>query len=408
MYVCGPTVYDRAHLGNARPVIVFDVLSRLLRRHYTVRYVRNITDIDDKIINRANETGEDIRLITDRTTKLFHEDMAALGNLPPDIEPRATDHITSMILFIASLIHKGHAYEAEGHVLFDVSSNPRHGSLMGIDPDTLKAGARVEKAPYKRNPEDFVLWKPSPPGWPSWWSPWGDGRPGWHIECSAMASKHLGNKFDIHGGGLDLAFPHHECENAQTTCTFGTDRMANVWMHNGLLTVNGKKMSKSLGNFITVDEILKHGHWAGEAFRFFTLKTHYRSPLDYTVEGLMDARKELDGFYRKVEPATGDVPEEFEDALARDLNVPGALAIMHAEKDPQKLFLMGQAIGLFTMERDVWFRGDSNTEIEEMIAARNIARAKKEWAESDKLRASLLEIGVVLEDSAAGTTWRRV
>ena len=341
MYVCGPTVYDRAHLGNARPVIVFDVLSRLLRRHYKVRYVRNITDIDDKIINRSLETGEDIRSLTDRTIKLFHEDMTALGNLSPDVEPRATDYIFSMIAIIEMLIEKGHAYEAEGHVLFDVSSNALHGSLMGIDLDTLRAGYRIEKAPYKRNPEDFVLWKPSPPGWPSWWSPWGDGRPGWHIECSAMAMSHLSTKFDIHGGGLDLAFPHHESENAQTTCAFGTDQMANVWMHNGLLLVNGKKMSKSLGNFVTVDEILKHGPWAGEVFRFFVLKTHYRSPLDFTIHGLLEAKKELDGFYRRMVPADQTTIMAFEEALSRDLNTPEAIALMHGERDGENLFRMG-------------------------------------------------------------------
>jgi len=295
MYVCGPTVYDLAHLGNARPVVVFDVLARLLRRLYPrVTYVRNITDVEDKIIERSRESGEPIEALTARTTEDYHRDVATLGALPPDIEPRATAHVAEMIAMIERLIAGGHAYAADGHVLFAVPSFPAYGALSGRDREDMIAGARVEVAPYKRDPADFVLWKPSAPDQPGWDSPWGRGRPGWHIECSAMSWRHLGEDFDIHGGGQDLLFPHHENEVAQSLCAFPGSRFARCWLHNGMLRVNGEKMSKSLGNFLTVRDILGRGPWAGEAFRLLVLKTHYRQELDFTFEGLEEARRELE------------------------------------------------------------------------------------------------------------------
>jgi cysteinyl-tRNA synthetase len=311
MYVCGPTVYDLAHLGNARPAIVFDVLFRLLQRRFPrVTYVRNITDVDDKINARAQESGESIEAITARTTADYHRDMAALGCLPPTSEPRATASIAPMIELIGRLVERGHAYAAEGHVLFSVSSFPEYGRFSGRDREELLAGARIDVAPYKRDPGDFVLWKPSPPGVPAWDSPWGPGRPGWHIECSAMAWQALGEVFDIHGGGHDLVFPHHENEIAQSRCAFGTPRMANLWLHNGMLRVDGEKMSKSLGNFSTVRDILERGPWAGEAFRLLVLRTHYRQPVDFTADGLKEAKAELDSGYAMLQaaPAAPDVP----------------------------------------------------------------------------------------------------
>jgi cysteinyl-tRNA synthetase len=334
LYVCGPTVYDRAHIGNARPVVVFDVLVRLLRRLYPrVTYVRNVTDVDDKIMAAARERGEPIEAVTERTLRWFHEDMAALGALPPDVEPRATETIAEMITLIERLIANGHAYAADGHVLFHVPSFPRYGALSNRTPDEMEAGARVDVAPYKRSPCDFVLWKPSTADQPGWDSPWGRGRPGWHIECSAMSWRHLGPEFDIHGGGLDLIFPHHENEIAQSVCAFPGTRFARVWMHNGMLLVGGEKMSKSLGNFVTVEEVLKHGPWAGEAFRLLLLRTHYRDPLDYSASSLDEARKKLDYWYRALDQLSG-LPMQsssrrrphaaedggFEDALLDDLN----------------------------------------------------------------------------------------
>jgi cysteinyl-tRNA synthetase len=298
MYVCGPTVYDLAHLGNARPVVVFDVLARLLRRRFArLTYVRNITDVDDKINARAAETGEPIAAITARTTADFQADMAALGALPPDVEPRATQSIAPMLALIGKLVERGHAYAADGHVLFSVPSFPEYGALSGRSPDELLAGARVDVAPYKRDAGDFVLWKPSPPDLPGWDSPWGRGRPGWHIECSAMSWTALGEVFDIHGGGHDLLFPHHENEVAQSRCAFGTPTMARTWLHNGMLRVDGEKMSKSLGNFLTVRDILARGAWAGEAFRLLLLRTHYRADLDFSFAALDEAKAELDDHY---------------------------------------------------------------------------------------------------------------
>ncbi|HET9018309.1 MAG TPA: cysteine--tRNA ligase, partial [Acetobacteraceae bacterium] len=300
LYVCGPTVYDLAHLGNARPVVVFDVLVRLLRRLYPrVTYVRNITDVDDKINARAAESGEPIAAITARTTADFHADMTALGALPPDVEPRATGHIAEMIQLIERLIAGGHAYVAEGHVLFAVASFPEYGRLSGRSPEELIAGARVDVAPYKRDPGDFVLWKPSSPDLPGWDSPWGRGRPGWHIECSAMSWRYLGENFDIHGGGQDLLFPHHENELAQSCCAFPGSRFARYWMHNGMLLIGGEKMSKSLGNFLTVRDALAKA--PGEAVRLALLRAHYRSTLDFSDELLGETRKDLDRWYRALE-----------------------------------------------------------------------------------------------------------
>ncbi len=291
MYVCGPTVYDFAHIGNARPVVVFDVLARLLRRLYPkVTYVRNITDVEDKIIDAALKAGEPIAAITERTTRAYHQDMAYVGALPPDIEPRATQHITHMVAMIERLIASGNAYAADGHVLFAVPSMADYGKLSGRSRDEMIAGARVEVAPYKKDPADFVLWKPSTPDQPGWDSPWGRGRPGWHIECSAMSEAHLGETFDIHGGGHDLIFPHHENEIAQSECAHGGKALAKYWVHNGYLVVNGEKMSKSLGNFFTVRDLA--AKWPGEAIRLLLLKTHYRAPLDFTEEGLRQAKGE--------------------------------------------------------------------------------------------------------------------
>ncbi len=335
MYVCGPTVYDFAHIGNARPVIVFDVLFRLLRHLYGpdhVIYVRNITDVDDKINARAAEEGIPIRELTGRTAAQFHADVAALGALPPTVEPRATEHIPEMIALIEGLIERGHAYAAEGHVLFDVASDPHYGELARRSTDEMRAGARVEVAPYKRDPMDFVLWKPSAGSEPGWDSPWGNGRPGWHLECSAMSAKHLGEVFDIHGGGIDLLFPHHENEVAQSTCAHGTEIMANIWMHNGHLQVEGQKMSKSLGNFVTIHDIVSKGRMSAAASRLAMLSTHYRQPLDWTTERVREAAFAL----HKFTAAVGDwkaqsnfVDERVYEPLLDDLNTPSAIASLH-------------------------------------------------------------------------------
>jgi len=431
LYVCGPTVYDFAHIGNARPVVVFDVLFRLLRRLYgeqQVVYARNITDVDDKIIEAARAKGESIEQVTGRTTEAFHADMAALGALPPTIEPRATGHIGEMIAMIGRLIEKGHAYAAEGHVLFAVSTMADYGRLSRRDREELIAGARVEVAPYKRDPADFVLWKPSTPEQPGWDSPWGRGRPGWHIECSAMSAAHLGETFDIHGGGLDLIFPHHENEIAQSRCAHGSDRMARVWMHNGYVVVGGEKMSKSLGNFLTVRQLLEEGV-PGEAIRLALLSGHYRQPLDITREKLAEARAQLDRLYgalRGLPPAEspGEAPEAVVAALCDDLNTPLALAGLHeaahaanraegAEKAAAAAGLRAGAalLGLLWQEPEAWFRGGGDAEeaagIEAAIAARQAARKARDFAEADRIRDDLAARGILLEDGAGGTTWRR-
>ena len=423
MYVCGPTVYDLAHLGNARPVVVFDVLARLLRRLYPrVTYVRNITDVDDKILNRSRESGESIASVTTRTTADYHRDMAALGNLPPDQEPRATGHIAEMITLIEKLIANGHAYAADGHVLFSVPSFPAYGKLSNRDPEEMLAGARIDVAPYKQSESDFVLWKPSVGDMPGWDSPWGYGRPGWHIACSAMAWRHLGEEFDIHGGGNDLIFPHHENELAQSVCAFPGTHFAKLWMHNGMLLVDGQKMSKSLGNFYTLRDILDRGPWVGEAFRLLLLKTHYRAPLDFSFAALEEAKRELDRFYRALErggePAPGDLPAPVIDALADDLNTPLALSALHrlagdalAGDVPAAASLRAGAdvLGILPQRASAWFRGgeDNVADIEAAIAARLAARKAKNFAEADRIRDALKAKGIVLEDSASGTTWRR-
>ena len=421
MYVCGPTVYDLAHLGNARPVVVYDVLARLLRLLYPrLTYVRNITDVDDKINARSKETGEPIAAITARTTADFHTDMAALGALPPDIEPRATAHIPRMIEIIQRLIASNHAYAADGHVLFSVATDPCYGTLSGRTPDELLAGARVDPAPYKRDPGDFVLWKPSTDDLPGWDSPWGRGRPGWHIECSAMSWEYLGETFDIHGGGADLIFPHHENERAQSLCAFPGSHFARVWMHNGMLQVNNEKMSKSLGNFFTVRDILAKA--PGEAIRLLLLTSHYRQELDFTDHGLTEAKKNLDRFYRALECFSDitptQVPEPIIEALSDDLNTPLAIAHLHAladaalAGDPQaatNLKSAGLLLGILQQSPESWFRGTETdtTWIETAIADRLAARKSKDFARADAIRADLLSKGITLEDGPKGTIWRR-
>ncbi len=433
MYVCGPTVYDFAHIGNARPVVVFDVVYRLLKRLYPkVTYVRNITDVDDKINARAKETGEDIRTLTERTAQQFHEDIAALGALPPDVEPRATEHIAEMIAIISELLDKGYAYHEDGHVLFHVPSMPSYGALSGHSREELIAGARVEVAPYKRDPADFVLWKPSETTLPGWDSPWGRGRPGWHIECSAMSMKYLGDSFDIHGGGRDLIFPHHENEIAQSRCAHPGSQFAKYWMHNGYLMAEGEKMSKSLGNFYTIRELLDE--FPGEAIRLALLQTHYRQPLDFTKDNLRQAKQTLDRFYTalravaEVEPADA-VAEDVIKALEDDINTPLALAALHAtlsdlnkaETEAEKARFKGvvldggSLLGLFQQDPEAWLRGRADggaglgdAEIEGLIARRAEARKARDFAEADRIRATLAENRVILEDKPDGTTlWRR-
>jgi cysteinyl-tRNA synthetase len=397
MYVCGPTVYDFAHIGNARPVIVFDLLYRMLRHEYGaehVTYVRNITDVDDKINARAAEEGISIRKLTERTTAQFHADIAALGVLPPSHEPRATEHIAGMIDIISTLIERGHAYAAEGHVLFHVPSMKGYGKLSGRSLDEMVAGARVEVAPYKKDAMDFVLWKPSPADLPGWESPWGRGRPGWHIECSAMSAAHLGERFDIHGGGIDLIFPHHENEIAQSRCAFGTDVMATVWMHNGFLQVEGQKMSKSLGNFITIHELL--ADWPGEVLRLNMLRTHYRQPIDWTLKGLEESAKMLGGWFAGGPDVAAEFAPDVLAALRDDLNTPQAIAEMHQLADARgSLAAMG-------------FKGDltdpraskvDRAQVETMIGQRIAARDARNWAESDRIRDALVAMGIQLKDS---------
>ena len=431
MYVCGPTVYDDIHIGNARPLVVFDVLARLLRHRYgkdAVTYARNITDVDDKIIDRALENGEGIDVLTARTAANFHVAAAEIGCLPPDVEPRATDHIPQMIAMIEDLIAKGNAYAAEGHVLFNVPSMPDYGKLSGRNRDEMIAGARVEVAPYKQDPSDFVLWKPSTDDQPGWDSPWGKGRPGWHLECSAMSKEHLGASFDIHGGGVDLVFPHHENEIAQSRCAHPDESFARYWVHNGYLMSEGEKMSKSLGNFYTVSDLLKE--FPGEALRLALLKTHYRQPLDFTKDGVREARQELNRFYRALalDPdGAGDVgaiPTVVLDGLSDDLNTPLALTGVHAaadavfaaEKEGDAAGLMvaiaslraaGSLLGLLEHDPHVWFQGDGDEAIDALIEERNAARADKDFARADEIRDELDAQGIVLEDGAGGTTWRR-
>ncbi|WP_010300586.1 cysteine--tRNA ligase [Candidatus Odyssella thessalonicensis] len=427
MYVCGPTVYDFAHIGNARPVVVFDILSRLLRQLYPkVTYVRNITDVDDKINAAAKASGQTIRTITERTIQAYNEDMAALAAFAPDVTPRATDHIPEMIHMIEDLIANGHAYAAEGHVLFAVKTFGAYGKLSRRNHDELLAGARVEIAPYKRDPGDFVLWKPSDAETPGWDSPWGRGRPGWHIECSAMSEKYLGKTFDIHGGGIDLSFPHHENELAQSCCANKTDYFAKYWMHNGHLTVNGEKMSKSLGNFYTVRELLSE--FTGESLRYMLMSAHYRQPLDLSKELIHQCQASLDRLYgalRGIKVYEGGIDDQMMSALLDDLNVPLALARLHElatatnkAEDPQQksqlastLKASGYLLGILQQDPEAWFKGATLAnadEVEALIAQRNQARSARDFAKADSLRQQLTDMGIVLEDSPAGTTWRRL
>jgi cysteinyl-tRNA synthetase len=420
MYVCGPTVYDLAHIGNARADVVFDVLARLLRVLYPrVTYVRNITDVDDKINARAHASGESIGEVTARTLADFHADMASLGTRPPDVEPRATQHIGEMIVLIERLIASGHAYAAEGHVLFSVASYSDYGHLSGRSPEDLLAGARVDVAPYKRDAGDFVLWKPSTPDLPGWDSPWGRGRPGWHIECSAMSWRYLGENFDIHGGGDDLLFPHHENELAQSVCAFPGSQFARVWVHNGMLTLNGTKMSKSLGNFFTVRDVLKLA--PAEAIRMLLLKAQYSQTLDFSEAALLECKRDMDRFYRALErtPAepAAEIPDSIRDALCDDLNTPLAFAALHALADAAMagdadaaagMLAAGDVLGLFQQKPEDWFRsGDDAAEIDALVQARFDARKARNFAEADRLRAALDGRGIQLEDSATGTIWRR-
>jgi cysteinyl-tRNA synthetase len=407
MYVCGPTVYDFAHIGNARPAIVFDLLFRLLRREFGgahVTYVRNITDVDDKINARAAERGISIRDLTEETARIYAEDVAALGCLPPSVTPRATEHIAEMVAMIENLIAGGHAYAAEGHVLFDVSSKADYGKLARRSLDEMLAGARVEVPPYKKNAMDFVLWKPSEAGLPGWDSPWGRGRPGWHVECSAMAGKYLGETFDIHGGGIDLMFPHHENEIAQSEGAHHGHPLAKVWMHNGFLQVEGEKMSKSLGNFFTIRDLLKD--WPGEVLRFNMLRTHYRQPIDFTFEGLRESWKTLERWYGVTEPLADPAPDaDFLNALRDDLNTPAAIASLHKA---EPLALAG-GLGFLGFS-NVQVKIAAKVEVDEVaiadaIAARKAARAAKNFAESDRIRDELLARGIVLKDGPQGTSW---
>ena len=428
MYVCGPTVYDRAHLGNARPVLVFDVLFRLLRHVYGpdhLTYVRNFTDVDDKIIARAAESGRDISRITTETADWFLQDMAALGALEPTHMPRATQYVPQMVAMIEELIRRGHAYEADGHVLFSVESYAEYGALSGRSVDDMIAGARVEVAPYKKNPMDFVLWKPSSDDQPGWDSPWGRGRPGWHIECSAMTYALLGERFDIHGGGNDLIFPHHENEIAQSCCAHpagaGQECFAQYWMHNEMLQVEGKKMSKSLGNFFTVRDLLDQGV-PGEVIRFVMLSTHYRKPMDWTERKREEAERALARFYAATEGVSASVETDARliEALADDLNTHGAITRMHALVNaPEKLRNALELLGFPAAEDVDWWKagislvgapavyGDENAEamnnlVGPLLARWQDLREQKNWAEADAFKKRLEEAGLIVKATPSG------
>ncbi len=417
MYVCGPTVYDFAHIGNARPVVVFDVLFRLLKLIYgseNVTYARNITDIDDRIMAKAVDEGVSIRSISNRYAKVYAEDMAILGALDPSLAPRATEHLPEMIKMMKTLIDKGNAYEAEGHVMFHVRSMENYGALSRHSRDELIAGARVDVAPFKKDPADFVLWKPSSEDQVGWGSPWGKGRPGWHLECSCMIEKHLGKTIDIHAGGQDLIFPHHENEIAQSECAHG-ETFVNYWMHNGYLTVNGEKMSKSLGNFHTVHDLVTK--FPGEALRLSLLTAHYRQPIDFSLESVAEQKRRLDRWYRITADvkAASSVPLQLIEALSDDLNTPKAISALDAlatQETAAELKAGAQFVGLLMQDSDSWFQegaADSVAadEIEALINNRIEARASKDFAESDRIRDRLEELGVILEDGPSGTTWRR-
>ncbi|MFN3262096.1 MAG: cysteine--tRNA ligase [Pikeienuella sp.] len=407
MYVCGPTVYDRAHIGNARPAVVFDVLFRLLRHVYGedhVTYVRNITDIEDKIMDRAKERGVSIAEITAETTRWYQEDMAALGSLPPTHQPRATQFVPQMVAMIETLVAKGHAYEAQGHVLFEVANYPEYGRLSGRSTDDMIAGARVEVAPFKRDPMDFVLWKPSAPDQPGWESPWGRGRPGWHIECSAMAAELLGETFDIHGGGADLLFPHHENEIAQSRCACPEGGFAKLWMHNGMINVDGRKMSKSLGNFLTVEDLRDQA--PGEVLRLALLFTHYRGVLDWTEQRLSEARDALAKWGPLVEGVTpGEAPAVLE-ALMDDLNTPAAFAEMHRLARAGEVEALAGAMAIMGIEAPHAGKADGAL-VESLLARRAEARAARDFAAADMIRKGLDEAGIVVIDQKGGPSeWR--
>ena len=432
MYLCGPTVYNYAHVGNARPAVVFDLLVRLLRRSYEVTFVRNITDVDDKINAAAQESGKAIDEITERFIKAYNEDMAVLGVLPPDIEPRATRHIDEMIEMIAELIEKGFAYEAEGHVVFDVESYENYGQLSKRNLRDMIAGSRVEVAPYKKSAHDFVLWKPSTPELPGWDSPWGRGRPGWHIECSAMVRRHLGRTIDIHAGGQDLVFPHHENELAQSSCAHDGDMFARYWLHNGFLGIEHEKMSKSIGNVLLVRDLIKT--IPGEVIRLALLSAHYRQPLDWSGETIESAKRMLDRLYGAIrgievsadDRANSEPPAAVIAALEDDLNTPKALAKMFnlartlnkttdgSERSmlAASLFAAGGLVGLLQNDPEDWFTSSNDSElpdgeIESLIAERNKARADKDFAAADAIRDKLATKGVTIEDGPDGTRWRR-
>jgi len=426
MYACGPTVYNYIHIGNGRMIVVFDVLYRLLKTQFPfVNYARNITDVDDKIINAAAEQETTTKAIADYYTVKFFQDCEELNCLVPDHNPKATEYISHMIGMIEQLLANRHAYEAEGHVLFSVPSYKDYGKLSGRNRDEMIAGARVEVAPYKRDPADFVLWKPSTEGQPGWKSPWGFGRPGWHIECSAMAMNILGENFDIHGGGLDLIFPHHENEIAQSCCAYHNVKFANYWLHNGFLNINNEKMSKSTGNFQTVHELLDK--YAGEVLRLALLSAQYRQPLEFSENLLDESKKTLDKWYRAMElfpsqKATKPTAE-FLDALNDDLNTPRAIAELHRlvgeinkAGEKEAMALIGQLrasanlVGLFSHDAARWFQGNSGMDlvaVEGLIAARLKAREHKDFAQADEIRDQLLHMGIVLDDGPNGTTWRR-
>jgi len=411
MYVCGPTVYNRAHIGNARPAVVFDVLARLLRHVFgedSLVYARNVTDVDDKIIDAARDEDVDPSTITERFERFYVEDMGALGVQPPTIAPHATAHVPQMVAMIARLIEAGNAYEADGHVLFHVPSDAAYGALGRRDREAMIAGARVEVASYKKDPADFVLWKPSPEGMIGWDSPWGRGRPGWHIECSAMIEEHLGQTIDIHGGGLDLIFPHHENEIAQSRCAHHGAPLARYWVHNGFLSMAGsEKMSKSLGNVVSVAELLAQGH-KGEVLRFALLSAHYRQPLEWSSQLIVQSKATLDRLYRAAgSAAAGEVDPGFLEALADDLNTPLALARLSAIDDAATLRASGALLGLLGEGDTAWFQGEGDDRIDALIAARTRAKEQRDFAEADRIRADLAQDGILLEDAPTGTTWRR-
>jgi cysteinyl-tRNA synthetase len=410
MYVCGPTVYGRAHIGNARPAVVFDTLARLIRHTYgpdSLIYARNVTDVDDKIIAAAEAESVEPSTITERYERHYLEDMGALGVAPPTIAPHATQEIGPMVAMIEKLVAGGCAYAAEGHVLFDVGKDPAYGMLSHRDREQMIAGARVEVAPYKRDPADFVLWKPSEPDVIGWESPWGRGRPGWHLECSAMIATHLGETIDIHGGGLDLIFPHHENEIAQSRCAHGGAGLARYWVHNGFVDMGAEKMSKSLGNVITPAELLQQ--WDGEVLRLALLSAQYRQPLPWTEKLLEQSNAILDRLYRVVGDAVpSEIDNRFVESLSDDLNTPAALTRLSSIGDPAVLKASANLLGLLGSTAEEWFRGgEDDAAIEAQIAERAEAKANRDFATADRIRDELKADGIVLEDGPSGTTWRK-